>query len=97
MIPSDELANSTRDSQITAGTGMQEVLVSIADLLESVQFVVDSQGEKRAAILESSTWETVLTLLEDLEDTEELRQVRQERDENLPWEQVKADYRQTHS
>lgn len=76
---------------------MQEVLVSITELLESVQFVVDSQGKKRAAILGLSTWETVLTLLEDLEDTEELRQVRQERDESLPWEQVKADYRQTHS
>ena len=28
---------------------MQEVLVSIAELLESVQFVVDSEGEKRGA------------------------------------------------
>ena len=48
---------------------MQEVLVSIAELLESVQFVVDNQGEIQAAILELSTWETVLTLLEDLEAT----------------------------
>ena len=53
--------------------------------MESVQFVVDSQGERRAAILELSTRETVLTTLEDLEDTEELRQARPERDESLPW------------
>ena len=59
--------------------------MSIAEFLESVEFVVDSQGEKRAAILELSTWETVLTMLGDLEDTEELRQARPERDESLPW------------
>lgn len=59
--------------------------MSIADLLDSVEFVVDSQGERRAAILELSTRETVLTMLWDLEDTEELRQARPERDESLPW------------
>ncbi|MFN8455652.1 MAG: hypothetical protein U0401_13465 [Anaerolineae bacterium] len=70
--------------------------MSLAELLASVEFLVDADGKKKAAVVEWPMWEELLTLLEDLEDAEELRQARQEDDELIPWEQVKAKYLVTH-
>jgi hypothetical protein len=70
--------------------------MSLAELLTSVEFLVDTDGKKKAAVLEWPIWEELLTLLEDLEDAEELRQARLEDDEVVPWEQVKAEYLAAH-
>lgn len=59
--------------------------------LQSVQFVVDSDGHKSAVLVNLDVWEQILTLLEDLEDAEEIRRAREEDEEIIPWEQVKAD------
>ena len=70
--------------------------MTTVDLLQNVQFVVDSHGQRKAALLDMTIWEQVLSILEDLEDAEEMRQARQEQDELIPWEQVQANYSAAH-
>jgi hypothetical protein len=70
--------------------------MTTADLLQNVQFVVDSHGQRKGALLDMAVWEEILTILEDIEDAEEMRQARQEQDELIPWEQVLADYKAAH-
>lgn len=60
-------------------------------LLQSVRFVVDSDGHKSAVLVNLDVWEQILTLLEDSQDAEEIRRAREEDEETIPWEQVKAD------
>jgi hypothetical protein len=67
--------------------------VSIHELLQAAQFVVDAEGNKKAVVFDYSLWEELLTLLEDLEDTEEIRQLREDGAETVPWEQAKAELR----
>jgi PHD/YefM family antitoxin component YafN of YafNO toxin-antitoxin module len=59
--------------------------------LQSVQFVVDSDGHKSAVLVNLDVWEQILIMLEDLEDAEEIRRAREEDEETIPWEHVKAD------
>jgi hypothetical protein len=67
--------------------------VSIHELLQAVQFVVDAKGNKKAVVFDYSLWEELLSLLEDLEDAEEIRQLREDGGETVPWEQAKAELR----
>ncbi len=60
--------------------------MSVSELLQSVQSVVDTGGVKKAVLVDFEVWEEVVTLLEDLEDAEEIQQARQEDDELIPWE-----------
>lgn len=71
--------------------------MTIAQMLDTVQFVIDGAGERRAVLLDIAMWEDILRLLEDLEDAEELRRAVEEDDEVIPWEQVKADYLAAHN
>lgn len=67
--------------------------MSVIELLQTVQFVVDSSGNKKAVVLDYSVWEKLLTLLEDWEDTEEIRRLREAGEEAIPWEEAKAQLR----
>ena len=60
-------------------------------LLQSVQFVVDSEGHKSAVLIDLDVWKQILPLIEDLEDADEIRRAREEDEETIPWEQVKAE------
>ena len=60
-------------------------------LLQSVQFVVDSEGHKSAVLVDLDVWQQILPLIEDLEDADEIRRAREEDEETIPWEQVKAE------
>ena len=60
-------------------------------LLQSVQFVVDSDGHKSAVLVDLDVWEQILPLLEDLVDADEILRAREEDEETIPWEQVKAE------
>ncbi len=71
--------------------------MSITELIRTAQFVVDSDGNRKAVQLDLAVWEELITLLEDLEDAEEITQASQEEDELIPWEQVVSDYKATHS
>ena len=48
-------------------------------------------------LLDYTTWEALLTLLEDLEDIEEIRHLRDADEEVISWEQAKAELRTDHS
>jgi len=67
--------------------------MSITELLETAQFVVDGSGNKKAAVLDFAIWEELLTLLEDLEDAEEIHRLREAEEETIPWDQAKAELR----
>lgn len=65
--------------------------MSALEMLQTAEFVVDAQGNKKAALLDYKVWEELLTLLEDREDAEEIRRLRQAGEEALSWEQAKAE------
>ena len=67
--------------------------MSVIDLLQNAQFVVDAHGNKRAVLLDYASWEALLTLLEDLEDAEEIRRLREAGEGAIAWEQTKAELR----
>jgi hypothetical protein len=70
-----------------------EVEMSIQELLQAAQFVIDAQGNKKAVVLDYSLWEELLTLLEDLEDAQEIHHLREAGVEAVPWDQAKAELR----
>ena len=67
--------------------------MNVTDILKKVQFVVDADGEKKSVLLDYTTWEALLTLLEDLQDIEEIRHLRDAGEEVIPWEQAKVELR----
>ncbi len=67
--------------------------MSVYELLENPDFVVDTTGQKKSVLLDYAVWEQLLVLLEDLEDLEEIRQLRETTEERVPWEQAKAELR----
>ena len=71
--------------------------MSIAEILESVQYVVNRDGQQTAVQLDLEIWEALRELLENLEDSAEIEQARQEDDEVFEWEQVVSDYQLKHA
>jgi len=67
--------------------------MSVTEILQNIQFVVDVGGNKKAVLLDYSLWEELLTQLEDLEDAEEIRRLREAKDEVISWEQAKGELR----
>ncbi|MDI6792108.1 MAG: hypothetical protein QME81_04475 [bacterium] len=51
--------------------------MSVTELLETAQFLVDGGGEKKAVVFDYVHWEELLTLLEDLEDAKEIHCLRE--------------------
>jgi len=70
--------------------------MTIRELLDSVQFVTDSQGQRKAVQLDWELWEQLIRLLEDLEDSAEIEMAREEKDDLISWEEVLAEYETTH-
>jgi uncharacterized protein (DUF433 family) len=62
--------------------------MGVTELLQAVQFLVDNDGNKKAAVLDYTVWEELLTLLEDLDDAEEIQRLREAGEEYIPWEQI---------
>ena len=67
--------------------------MTVTELLQTAQFLVDSSGDKKAVVLDYAIWDDLLTLLEDLEDAEEIRTLREAKEEAVPWELAKAELR----
>lgn len=65
--------------------------MNTTQLLEKVQFVVDTQGNQSAVLLNIEDWEQLLNLLEDLEDANDILEAKEENEEAIPWEQAKAE------
>lgn len=60
--------------------------MSVIDMLQTAEFVIDAHGNKKAVLLDYKVWEELLTLLEDWEDAEEIRRLRESGEEAIPWE-----------
>ncbi len=67
--------------------------MNATELLQNVQFVLDTDGNKTAVQIDYAAWEELLTLLEDIEDAEEISRSRASGEEAIPWEQAKAELR----
>lgn len=67
--------------------------MGVLESLQTVQFLVDAAGRKKAVVLDYPLWEQLLTLLEDLEDAEEIRRLREIGEETIPWEEAKLELR----
>lgn len=67
--------------------------MTITELLQSVQYVVDSEGRQTAVQFDISAWEVLRQFIEDKEDIADIQQARQEDDTVFSWEQVVAEHK----
>jgi len=67
--------------------------MSITELIQTAQFLVDVAGNKKAVVLDYDRWEELLDLLVDLEDADEIRRLREGKEETLSWEEAKVELR----
>ena len=67
--------------------------MNATELLQNIQFVTDTDGNKTAVLLDYATWEEVMTILEDIEDAEEISRSRASGEEAISWEQAKSELR----
>ena len=63
------------------------------ELIDSARFVVDSEGQKKAVLLDYEHWRKLLDMLDDLADLQEIDRVRNIGEEALPWDQTKDELR----
>ena len=67
--------------------------MQMTELIAAARFVVDSEGHKKAVMLDYGHWEELLTLLEDLSDLQEIERAFASGDEVIPLEQAKEELR----
>jgi len=69
--------------------------MSIDELVKSAQFMVDSDGTKKAVVLDMIAWEELLSLLDDLPDTtaaeEAYAEYKNDPSTARPWSEVEVD------
>ena len=65
--------------------------MTVADILNSVKFVVNPDGHQSAVVVDLDVWEQIVTLLEDAEDAEEIKRARAIKEETIPWKTVKKE------
>jgi len=65
--------------------------MTIAEILNSVKFVVNPDGHQSAVVVDMDVWEQIVTLLEDAEDAEEIKQARSVKEESIPWKTAKKE------
>ena len=65
--------------------------MTIAEILETVRFVISPSGKKSAVIVDLDIWEQIVTMLEDAEDAEEIKRARMVREETVPWNEAKKE------
>ena len=63
------------------------------ELIDSARFVVDSEGQKKAVLLDYEHWRKLLDMLDDLADLQEIDRVRNIGEEALPWDRTKEELR----
>ncbi len=65
--------------------------MTVAEILKSVKFVVNPNGQQSAVILDLNLWEQILTILEDAEDADEMKQTRAIKEDKIPWNIAKKE------
>lgn len=63
--------------------------MTVAEILNSVKFVVSPNGNQSAVVVDLAVWEHIITLLEDIEDADEIKKARTVREGTIPWKVVK--------
>jgi len=64
--------------------------MTIAEILNSVKFVVEPDGHQSAVVVNLEVWEQIVTLPEDAEDAEEVKQARTlKKEETISWKTAK--------
>jgi hypothetical protein len=59
--------------------------MTIAEILSSVKFVVNPDGQQSAVVVDMDVWEQIVTILEDAEDIEEIKKARVIQEETVRW------------
>ena len=54
---------------------------------------MDSTGERKAALIDYTTWEEILESLEDLADLREVNRIRESGEEPIPLERMESELR----
>lgn len=72
-----------------------EVSTSLQELLDSAEFAVDVEGQRKALKLDYSIWQDPLNLLEEIEDSAEIEPARMSGEKSCPWEEAKAELHAT--
>ncbi|HRJ43721.1 MAG: hypothetical protein KJZ86_25375 [Caldilineaceae bacterium] len=69
--------------------------MSVVDILESAQYVVDKQGQQTAVLLDMSVWHGLQQLLEELQEDEGLGKLMAavQEDEKFEGEAAQAVYK----
>jgi PHD/YefM family antitoxin component YafN of YafNO toxin-antitoxin module len=65
--------------------------MTVTDILNSVKFVVTSDGHQSAVVVDVDIWEQIVMLLEDAEDAEEMIRARAVKEETIPWNTAKKE------
>lgn len=67
--------------------------MTIIEILDSVQYVVDNQGKQTAVQFDLPTWQALREFIEDRTDIADIQQARQEDDPVFDWAQVVAEHK----
>ncbi len=62
--------------------------MTVADILNSVKFVVNPDGHQSAVVVDLDVWEQIVTLLED---AEEIKKARAVKEETISWKTAKKE------
>ena len=62
----------------------------VHELLGNVELVVDGGGQKKAVIIDYSTWEDLLDWIEAMEDSAEIEASRMSGEKTVSWEEAKV-------
>jgi hypothetical protein len=65
--------------------------MTIAEILNSIKFVITPDGHQSAVVVDLDVWEQIVTLLEDAEDTEDMKQARAAKEETIPWKTARKE------
>jgi hypothetical protein len=72
--------------------------MTVADLLEDVQFTVDSSGQITAVVIQPALWQRIIELLEDSEDRALVQSLREQLNQHpaqtgaLRWQDVEQEW-----
>ncbi len=64
--------------------------MTIAEILNSIKFVVDPDGHQSAVMVDLDVWEQIVALLEDTEDAEEIIKARAIKEDTISWKAIGA-------
>ena len=65
--------------------------MTVAEILKSVNFVVNPKGNKSTALEHVAVWKQIVAMLEDAEDEDKIKHARTIHAEQVPWNVAKKE------